>query len=74
MIEQIQFVRLFGVAHIDCLLQEMLLGGSITDFNIANQSLNNPTNNFFNINHISTENNNVLFEYHQEFLDQNITG
>nr|XP_033329905.1 hepatocyte nuclear factor 4-gamma isoform X2 [Megalopta genalis] len=28
MIEQIQFVRLFGVAHIDNLLQEMLLGGA----------------------------------------------
>lgn len=28
MIEQIQFAKLFGVAHIDNLLQEMLLGGS----------------------------------------------
>lgn len=27
MIEQIQFAKLFGVAHIDSLLQEMLLGG-----------------------------------------------
>jgi hypothetical protein len=27
MIEQIQFAKLFGVARIDCLLQEMLLGG-----------------------------------------------
>lgn len=27
MIEQIQFAKLFGVAHIDNLLQEMLLGG-----------------------------------------------
>ncbi|XP_063981152.1 hepatocyte nuclear factor 4-gamma isoform X2 [Diachasmimorpha longicaudata] len=33
MIEQIQFVRLFGVAHIDSLLQEMLLGGASTDLN-----------------------------------------
>lgn len=33
MIEQIQFVRLFGVAHIDSLLQEMLLGGSTTEVN-----------------------------------------
>ncbi|XP_041047636.1 hepatocyte nuclear factor 4-beta-like [Carcharodon carcharias] len=31
MIEQIQFVRLFGVARIDNLLQEMLLGGSTTE-------------------------------------------
>ncbi|XP_030761075.1 hepatocyte nuclear factor 4-gamma isoform X2 [Sitophilus oryzae] len=29
MIEQIQFAKLFGVAHIDNLLQEMLLGGGI---------------------------------------------
>ncbi|GJQ76756.1 hypothetical protein Trydic_g15599 [Trypoxylus dichotomus] len=29
MIEQIQFAKLFGVAHIDSLLQEMLLGGAV---------------------------------------------
>lgn len=28
MIEQVQFVKLFGVARIDSLLQEMLLGGT----------------------------------------------
>ncbi|KAL4714933.1 hypothetical protein ACJJTC_003084 [Scirpophaga incertulas] len=28
MIEQIQFAKLFGVAHVDSLLQEMLLGGA----------------------------------------------
>lgn len=33
MIEQIQFVRLFGVAHIDNLLQEMLLGGTTAEMN-----------------------------------------
>ncbi|XP_068985519.1 hepatocyte nuclear factor 4-gamma isoform X2 [Bombus flavifrons] len=33
MIEQIQFVRLFGVAHIDNLLQEMLLGGATAEIN-----------------------------------------
>ncbi|XP_051176240.1 hepatocyte nuclear factor 4-gamma-like isoform X4 [Leptopilina boulardi] len=33
MIEQIQFVRLFGVAQIDVLLQEMLLGGATTEIN-----------------------------------------
>nr|XP_031830668.1 hepatocyte nuclear factor 4-gamma isoform X5 [Nomia melanderi] len=33
MIEQIQFVRLFGVAHIDNLLQEMLLGGATAEEN-----------------------------------------
>ncbi|XP_015183515.1 PREDICTED: hepatocyte nuclear factor 4-gamma isoform X2 [Polistes dominula] len=33
MIEQIQFVKLFGVTQIDDLLQEMLLGGAITEFN-----------------------------------------
>lgn len=33
MIEQIQFVRLFGVAQIDVLLQEMLLGGATTEMN-----------------------------------------
>ncbi|CAH0389203.1 unnamed protein product [Bemisia tabaci] len=31
MIEQIQFAKLFGVAHIDSLLQEMLLGGAMID-------------------------------------------
>lgn len=31
MIEQIQFAKLFGVAHIDSLLQEMLLGGDSPD-------------------------------------------
>ncbi|XP_067620786.1 transcription factor HNF-4 homolog isoform X2 [Eurosta solidaginis] len=30
MIEQIQFAKIFGVAHIDSLLQEMLLGGMST--------------------------------------------
>lgn len=35
MIEQIQFVRLFGVAHIDNLLQEMLLGGATAEVNGA---------------------------------------
>lgn len=35
MIEQIQFVRLFGVAHIDNLLQEMLLGGATAEINGA---------------------------------------
>lgn len=30
MIEQIQFAKLFGVAKIDSLLQEMLLGGEST--------------------------------------------
>ncbi|KAJ3650232.1 hypothetical protein Zmor_021930 [Zophobas morio] len=33
MIEQIQFAKLFGVAHIDSLLQEMLLGGASIDTN-----------------------------------------
>lgn len=33
MIEQIQFAKIFGVAHIDSLLQEMLLGGKIIDEN-----------------------------------------
>lgn len=32
MIEQIQFAKLFGVAHIDSLLQEMLLGGNFFFF------------------------------------------
>lgn len=30
MIEQIQFAKIFGVAHIDSLLQEMLLGGKLS--------------------------------------------
>lgn len=34
MIEQIQFAKIFGVAHIDSLLQEMLLGGQY--LNVAN--------------------------------------
>ncbi|RZF48374.1 hypothetical protein LSTR_LSTR007541 [Laodelphax striatellus] len=38
MIEQIQFAKLFGVARIDSLLQEMLLGGATTD---ANNQQNN---------------------------------
>ncbi|XP_026763428.1 hepatocyte nuclear factor 4-gamma isoform X1 [Galleria mellonella] len=37
MIEQIQFAKLFGVAHVDSLLQEMLLGGASTDANIEEQ-------------------------------------
>ncbi|KYB26567.1 hepatocyte nuclear factor 4-gamma isoform X2 [Tribolium castaneum] len=51
MIEQIQFAKLFGVAHIDSLLQEMLLGESILGASIdtnaasmmssANASVNN---------------------------------
>lgn len=34
MIEQIQFAKLFGVAHIDSLLQEMLLGGQFSFFSL----------------------------------------
>ncbi|XP_033611127.1 hepatocyte nuclear factor 4-gamma isoform X6 [Cryptotermes secundus] len=34
MIEQIQFAKLFGVARIDSLLQEMLLGGATADGNL----------------------------------------
>lgn len=32
MIEQIQFAKFFGMAHIDTLLQEMLLGGEFCLF------------------------------------------
>ena len=32
MIEQIQFAKFFGMAHIDTLLQEMLLGGEFCYF------------------------------------------
>lgn len=39
MIEQIQFVRLFGVAHIDSLLQEMLLGGATAEANGSGSNL-----------------------------------
>uniref|UniRef100_A0A8C6USV6 Hepatocyte nuclear factor 4, alpha n=1 Tax=Neogobius melanostomus TaxID=47308 RepID=A0A8C6USV6_9GOBI len=39
MIEQIQFVKLFGMAKIDNLLQEMLLGGSATEAPHAPHSL-----------------------------------
>uniref|UniRef100_T1HAK9 Uncharacterized protein n=1 Tax=Rhodnius prolixus TaxID=13249 RepID=T1HAK9_RHOPR len=42
MIEQIQFAKLFGVAKIDCLLQEMLLGGTLD--NVSAQS--SPTDSF----------------------------
>lgn len=33
MIDQIQFAKIFGVAHIDSLLQEMLLGGELAENN-----------------------------------------
>lgn len=48
MIEQIQFVKLFGVAHIDSLLQEMLLGGSIVVENAV--SKHDDSNIMLNIN------------------------
>ena len=35
MIEQIQFAKLFGVARIDNLLQEMLLGGTVLSFSVS---------------------------------------
>uniref|UniRef100_A0A2A4K916 Hepatocyte nuclear factor 4-gamma n=1 Tax=Heliothis virescens TaxID=7102 RepID=A0A2A4K916_HELVI len=38
MIEQIQFAKLFGVAHVDSLLQEMLLGGASTEAAIEEPS------------------------------------
>ncbi|OWR54675.1 SXR nuclear receptor [Danaus plexippus plexippus] len=38
MIEQIQFAKLFGVAHIDSLLQEMLLGGASTEATLDESS------------------------------------
>ncbi|XP_022112631.2 hepatocyte nuclear factor 4-gamma isoform X2 [Pieris rapae] len=37
MIEQIQFAKLFGVAHVDSLLQEMLLGGASTEAAVEGQ-------------------------------------
>ncbi|CAF4805863.1 unnamed protein product [Pieris macdunnoughi] len=37
MIEQIQFAKLFGVAHVDSLLQEMLLGGASTEGAVEGQ-------------------------------------
>lgn len=40
MIEQIQFAKLFGMAHIDSLLQEMLLGGAFQDKTCGNYSCN----------------------------------
>ncbi|XP_062921380.1 hepatocyte nuclear factor 4-gamma-like isoform X3 [Mobula hypostoma] len=40
MIEQIQFVKLFGLAKIDNLLQEMLLGGTTNDPNHLHHPLN----------------------------------
>ncbi|XP_076470586.1 hepatocyte nuclear factor 4-gamma-like isoform X4 [Babylonia areolata] len=43
MIEQIQFAKLFGVAHIDSLLQEMLLGGANADAVQDTGSNNLPT-------------------------------
>lgn len=42
MIEQIQFAKLFGVAKIDSLLQEMLLGGATTDSNQTSQNSTMP--------------------------------
>ncbi|KAL0107815.1 hypothetical protein PUN28_014827 [Cardiocondyla obscurior] len=39
MVEQIQFVRLFGVAHIDNLLQEIFLGGTTSEMNGAATTL-----------------------------------
>ncbi|XP_023612036.1 hepatocyte nuclear factor 4-alpha [Myotis lucifugus] len=39
MIEQIQFIKLFGMAKIDNLLQEMLLGGSSSDATHAHHPL-----------------------------------
>lgn len=39
MIEQIQFAKLFGMAHIDSLLQEMLLGGAFQDKICGNNGL-----------------------------------
>lgn len=39
MIEQIQFAKLFGMAHIEPLLQEMLLGGMCTRLPKTNDGL-----------------------------------
>ncbi|KPJ03971.1 Transcription factor HNF-4-like [Papilio xuthus] len=39
MIEQIQFAKLFGVAHVDSLLQEMLLGGASTEPAVLDESV-----------------------------------
>lgn len=44
MIEQIQFAKLFGVARIDSLLQEMLLGGASGDVSQVSGTGNNQTN------------------------------
>ncbi|KAH8418874.1 hypothetical protein KR222_007916 [Zaprionus bogoriensis] len=42
MIEQIQFAKIFGVAHIDSLLQEMLLGGELADNSLPLSPPNQP--------------------------------
>ncbi|KAJ8984315.1 hypothetical protein NQ317_012286 [Molorchus minor] len=46
MIEQIQFAKLFGVAHIDSLLQEMLLGGASVDTSPTLVVPNSTNNNY----------------------------
>lgn len=45
MIEQIQFAKIFGMAHIDTLLQEMLLGGaSLNELSMKNDSTQQQSN------------------------------
>ncbi|XP_014485585.1 PREDICTED: hepatocyte nuclear factor 4-gamma isoform X2 [Dinoponera quadriceps] len=53
MIEQVHFVKLFGVVHVDTLLQEMLLGGTTTEMNgtaASSVSIANPAGSYVSSN------------------------
>ncbi|XP_050517868.1 hepatocyte nuclear factor 4-gamma isoform X3 [Diabrotica virgifera virgifera] len=69
MIEQIQFAKLFGVAHIDSLLQEMLLGEPILGASIdaTPPALVVPNNNHIN-------NNNNSYQSTSDSADSPITS
>lgn len=56
MIDHIQFVRLFGVTHIDSLLQEMLLEDSLINATRMNQQQSSPHHVFDSNNPIESEN------------------
>ncbi|KAK9744416.1 Ligand-binding domain of nuclear hormone receptor [Popillia japonica] len=64
MIEQIQFAKLFGVAHIDSLLQEMLLGGAVEAPQpmVTTSTCHSPTDQLLNGNLVSPgqQNGNII--------------
>uniref|UniRef100_A0A2M4BH37 Putative hepatocyte nuclear factor 4 n=1 Tax=Anopheles marajoara TaxID=58244 RepID=A0A2M4BH37_9DIPT len=70
MIQQIELAKMFGVAHIDSLLQEMLLGGDTID---TSSNITSPVN-AMNTNHSPSDSCDTTTQLGQPMGDANVDG